>query len=102
MNTEWVELKGILDVAAAKTAGMEIEVYDTDVEGWVPWQGIHWFSDWSFRALTSKPKTVKVKSLCWRNTDGNLLWLEEGKRPTIVFLQCQRFPAGDIEGEVEA
>lgn len=98
--SEWKPLNTILDVAAAKTAGMEIEVYDTDVEDWVPWQGIYWFSDWNFRARPRKPKTVKVKSLCWRGKGtGHLVWWDALANPGEGFV---RFPAGDISGDVEA
>lgn len=51
---------------------------------------------------SEKPKMVKVKSLCWLHKDTGQLhwrndWIEnESCRPYV------RFPAGDIEGEVEA
>ena len=41
----------------------------------------------------------KVVSECWRNPcDGDLTWCEAGEKPRSDW---QRFPAGDIEGEVE-
>ena len=45
------------------------------------------------------PAKVQVKSLCWREAGGNLTWRNEGAEVAKCW---ERFPAGDIEGEVEA
>ena len=125
MNTEWIELKGIEVVATAVAAGMEIEfLYEADdVSGWVRWDGTSWSTTMRYRArhrkpaeyehehgcsvhyharakCDCKPKTVKVKSLCWRSTvSGSLIWYLENGKPSQE--QWQRFPSGDISGEVE-
>jgi hypothetical protein len=47
----------------------------------------------------TKPAMKKVKSLCYRDRDdGDLLWRSDGHNYPKSW---QRFPAGDIEGEVE-
>jgi len=48
----------------------------------------------------SQPKAEKVKSICWRACDdGALFWRNEGYKPSGA--HWKRFPAGDLEGEVE-
>jgi len=83
-NEEGKELSTIGQVAEAVAAGMEIE--------------------WGL-PRPRKPKTVKVKSLCWRQKDtGDLMWCQEGNAPICypVASLYARFPAGDLAGEVEA
>lgn len=45
------------------------------------------------------PAKVQVKSLCWREAGGNLTWRNEGAEVAKCW---ERFPAGDLTGEVEA
>lgn len=49
---------------------------------------------------SSKPTTEWVKSICWRSLGGNLTWTSEDYQ--FATKEWKRFPAGDIEGEVEA
>jgi hypothetical protein len=101
MSEEWKDLPTITDVGEAVAAGMEIEIqYDPGNDKYCPWKtwdGKHWYETYLFRARQSKPKTVKVKSLCWRHPAGDLVWSGE----TCNFAMFKRFPAGDILGEVE-
>jgi hypothetical protein len=99
--SEWEELNGIIEVAEAVAAGMEIEVCVEDL--WGMWGGETWYGNLQYRAHPNKPAKVQVKSLCWRHEKGALFWgdestLQTGQGPALGFV---RFPAGDIEGEVE-
>lgn len=49
----------------------------------------------------TKPAKVLVKSICWRHTSGRFIWGDDKCDPTNS-AGYQRFPAGDIEGEVDA
>lgn len=97
MSDGWKELPTLKDVARAIDEEMEIEVFTS---AWFPWSGMAWNSNMSFRARPRKPVAKKVKSLCYRDSVyGDLFWrIEE----CIPVGNTQRFPAGDIEGEVEA
>ena len=95
---EWRDLPTMADVAAAQAAGDEIEVNVINC-GWDPWVETMWHGRNQYRARP-RPKTKKVKSLCWRDKHGHLFWADE----TNGFVgkdMWQRFPAGDIEGEIE-
>lgn len=51
--------------------------------------------------LGATKQPAKVKSLCWRSyISGSLIWYQEGRIPETR--TWKRFPAGDIQGEVEA
>lgn len=107
MTTEWRDLLTLQDVAAAIEAGDEIQVGNTRLGvpcNWYKWDGEGWSIGLDYRARPRQPKKLLVKSSCWRNNDdGSLVWANE----SIVVLSVpnwrrfQRFPAGDIEGEVE-
>jgi hypothetical protein len=98
MNTEWKELKGIVEVAEAVAAGMEIECFTfTD---WVPWYGTAWHAENKYRARHLKPAKVQVKSFCWRHKEGYLSWV--GMEYKSFGPDWKRFAAGDIPGEVES
>lgn len=99
MSEEWKELPTIGDVACALADGMEIEYQQAmNAHSWNPWDGFTWYHDCKYRARPRK-ETKLVKSLCWREAGGNLTWRNEGAE----MVKCwERFPAGDIEGEVEA
>jgi hypothetical protein len=100
MSTEWVELNGIEDIARAKVEGWEIE-YSTK-DGWSKWNGTGWYAGWTFRGRPEQPKKVVVTSECWRNKQhGGLSWAANPITGTYS-KDWQRFPAGDITGEVEA
>jgi hypothetical protein len=100
MNTEWKPLNGIDEVTAAREAGMEIQVDILDE--WKQWNGEGlgqwWFFGLKFRARHKQAK-VLVKSICWRSLGGNLTYT----KPDYQFYakDWKRFPAGDLEGEVE-
>lgn len=98
MNTEWTPLDGLKDVSDAEQAGWEIEVKGSS--GWCHWNGTSWSAVWDMRGRPKQPKKIiTVTSLCWRNKrDGNLCWYSYGNEPSSDW---QRFPAGDITGEVE-
>jgi hypothetical protein len=124
---EWHQLKGIEVFATAVAAGMGIEVavpqFDSSIK-WVEWNQQFWDIDRLYRARyrartyspadraelglpehldpirKAKPAKMRRKSLCWRGVnEGTLAWRGEG-----IVMDCfwKRFPAGDIEGEVEA
>lgn len=96
---EWTELKGIVEVADSVAAGEEIECKRAIGRDFEPWAGCYWFAGWLYRARPRKPAKVLVKSICWRHkTNGSLKWYAEH---VPARLQSVRFPAGDIEGEVE-
>jgi hypothetical protein len=97
--SEWHELNGIEEVAAASKEGMEIEckkVLGTDFQ---PWEGQDWFAGWQYRARHKAPAKVLVKRICWTSTGGNLTWTKEDYQ--FYSKDWKRFPAGDIEGEVD-
>lgn len=101
MTTEWRDLPTMADVAAAQAAGDEIQANHTDRDTyWIEWVGVRWFAETRYRARPRQPKMKKVKSLCWRDESGDLTWTDEGIGFTTES-GWQRFPAGDIEGEVE-
>ena len=98
MTTEWRNLPTMADVAAAQAAGDEIEVRRLGEFDYTEWSGTAWAMAWSFRARPRQPKMKKVKSLCYRSTvSGELTWRKE----ELPIINWKRFPAGDIEGEVE-
>ena len=100
--SEWRELKTLQDVAAAMDFGDEIQI--DGYSGWENWEGTTWIFNMKYRARP-RPKTKMrvVKSLCWRDGFGNLLWTDESGAcvGTNTDKWWQRFPAGDIEGAVE-
>ena len=99
MTTEWIELKTLQDVAKAQADGWEIEIDQGD--GWERWAETIWSDDWEFRARPAQPKTKIVKSLCMRyRANGNLVWIDSSRPEAVDTDVWQRFPAGDIEGEV--
>jgi hypothetical protein len=103
MSNEWIELTDIVSVATAQANGWEIEV-QTDVGNdkycpWKAWDGKHWCAHYFYRGRPKQPKKVTVTSLCWRNkVTGSLNWLlPNDDMPK----NWQRFPVGDLTGEVE-
>lgn len=101
MTNEWKPLNGIVEVTAAFSEGMEIEFLHEagEVAGWVQWDGTSWSTTMRYRARHRKPKTVMVKSLCWRHDTGSLIWTADKNAAIVGY---KRFPACDIQGEVEA
>ena len=93
--SEWKELNGIAEVADAVQKEMDIFCsYDGMV--WGTWNGQSWHAITFYRARQKEPAMKMVKSLCWRCEEGGLLW-GDLSNSTLY----KRFPAGDIEGEVE-
>jgi hypothetical protein len=97
--SEWHELNGIEEVAAAVAEGMEIEIRHGDVYQWEPWPGLIWYSTSQYRARHPAPAKVLVKRICWTSTGGNLTWTKEDYQ--FYSKDWKRFPAGDTEGEVD-
>ena len=99
MSNEWKELNTILDVAAAKTAGMEIMwTHPEQLQDWHNWCGKTWAQDMRYRARPSKPAMKKVYMFAYFNGK-SLLW-DTAKPETYAHLK--RVPAEDKEIEVEA
>lgn len=105
MNTEWKDLYGIVEVAAALAAGMEIETKCV-IRKYRARPRAHSPADRAELGLPeqldpiSKPAMKKVKSICWRQVGGSLTWTSD--EPVFATLDWKRFPAGDIEVEGEA
>jgi hypothetical protein len=96
MTTEWIELDTLLDVARVQSQGWEIEVLMGD-GSWEKWNGRYWGHHQQYRGRPAQPKMKKMKMLCW--TDGEDLYWKPENHPVMHW---QRFPTGDIEGEVPA
>ena len=95
--SEWIELKDLQVVAKAQADGWEIELYN-GLDQWVSWNGSVWSASCCFRGRPPQPQTKKVKSICWRGkVEGGLYWTNPERTSVPSY---QRFPAGDIEGEV--
>ena len=98
MNKEWIKLNDIQSVAMAQANGWEIEALASDC-GWYPWIGASWAMNTGYRGRPRQPKKATVTSECWRDKiSGTLHWQKYGHS---VKPDWQRFPAGDITGEVE-
>ena len=97
--SDWIELKDLQAVAKAQAEGWDVEVYYHETDHWVTWHGNIWCGVAKYRGRPSQPKMKKVKSICWRGmTEGGLYWTNPERTCVPNY---QRFPAGDIEGEVE-
>jgi hypothetical protein len=96
MNEEWIELDDIEALAIAQGKGWEIEIYLPSIEKWEKWTGITWAVYRNYRGR-SAPKKVTVTSECWRHRQHHGLSWGGGVNTEY----WQRFPAGDITGEVE-
>jgi hypothetical protein len=81
MNREWIELTDIQSVAMAQANGWRIEVL-SGKDNWSPWSGTFWVAGTHYRGRPKQP----VTSECWRHKQHG---------------GWQRFPEGDITGEVE-
>lgn len=98
MTTDWIELKTGKEAFDRAAEGWEIEILVLR-HGWEKWGGRFWYADGQFRGRPPQPKTKVVTSECWRHyANGELAW----KNPGLRFNDSlwQRFPAGDITGEV--
>lgn len=96
---EWKDLPDLQWVATAQAEGWEIEVC-VDRTLWLHWDGEFWLDRNQYRGRPKQPKKTTVTSECWRwKTGGDLSWnTPNAERPSEGW---QRFPAGDITGEVE-
>ncbi len=101
MTTDWTELKDLQALALAQADGWEIEAYSEDL--WVPWNGRVWHSAIPYRGRLRPPRKIVVTSECWRNKiNGGTLTRAPGYNEYLKRdPSWQRFPAGDITGEVE-
>lgn len=97
MTTEWKDLTTPQEVAEAQADGWEIEHALAGVGAWEPWSGSGWAVGLIYRGRPKQPKTRTVTSVCWRQKEDGRLWW--GSYPD--YDGWQRFPAGDITGEVE-
>lgn len=101
MTTEWRDITDPKELFSLDLSEWEIHRYHDRTEEWYGWHGSDWQYNQRFRARPRQPKKRVVKSLCWRNKlDGTVDWASDD----IGFnssSEWQRFPAGDIEGEVE-
>jgi len=100
MSTAWIELKTGKEVFDRQAEGWEIEICKNEaINLWVMWGKTTWYAQAKFRGRPPQPKTKVVTSECWRHyANGELAW----KNPGLRFNDSlwQRFPAGDITGEV--
>jgi hypothetical protein len=95
MNNEWINLTTGKEVFDRQAEGWEIEVkWGTS---WHTWDGNGWVMHAQYRGRPKQPKPKIVTSECWRHkNNGGLTW---GRH--VDTTSWQRFPAGDITGEVE-
>ncbi len=99
MTTEWKDLPTFQDVAEAQAQGWEIEVQMLPSDKFNEWQESVWRSNFMFRGRPRQPKMKKVKSLCWRYSDGDFAWRIEGINLAKPWI---RVPSEDKEIEVPA
>jgi hypothetical protein len=99
MSTKWIELKTGKEVFDRDAEGWEIEICkDAATDLWVRWGGKCWYESAKYHGRPPQPKTKTVTSECWRNgCNGNLAWTNPEYQKADGW---QRFPAGDITGEV--
>ena len=88
-TSEWRDLPTLADVAAAKEAGDEINVFSGlgFAAAWIKWNEKQWDSAGKYRAR-SKPKVRKIKILGWIDPAGS------------TFTRCEDFPIEKIWGWV--
>jgi hypothetical protein len=97
MNEEWKDLPTLQDVAEAQAQGCDIQIYG--VVGWETWHECVWALGSKYRGRPRQPAMKKVKSLCWRFSDGDLAWRIEGMALAHPWI---RVPSEDKEFEVPA
>jgi hypothetical protein len=96
MNTEWQDLPNLQAVAKAQAEGWEIQTKPNHMSHWYLWDGKYWQSNYKYQGRPKQPKTRTVTSECWRNKQhGGLSWGNG-----YVSELWQRFPCGDLTGEV--
>lgn len=98
MSNEWIDQLTMQDVAKSQAQGWEIE-HRENSGSWFKWLGFSWQSNWEFRAREPMPAMKKVKLLGYLTEYRMLAQIEEGFAAPAYW---KRFPAGDIEAEVEA
>jgi len=99
MNNEWQDLPTMQDVARAQYEGWEIKAMNMALTEWFSWDGRAWNVNAKFRGRPRQPAKITVTSECWRNIiTAALAYTSTGKG---MIAPWQRFPAGDITGEVE-
>ena len=97
MSNEWRDLPTMADVAAAQTAGDEIEIGYGDK--WATWDGKTWAESWFFRARPVQPKMKKVKILGWVKAHSGLTITQIENYPEVN-KDWIRYPKLDDEIEV--
>jgi hypothetical protein len=99
MTDKWQDLPDLQSVAKAQAEGWEIEIR-VGTQKWDRWQGTRWDCRVDFRGRPAQPKVKTVTSKCWRDKDnGSLIWRNDEPSWAVDF-PWQRFPAGDLTGEV--
>lgn len=101
MSNEWRDLPTMEDVALAKAAGDEIQVfnYRKFPTNWTLWNGKSWVSGNKYRAR-SKPKVRKIKILGWINPDNGNTFTRREDFPIENIWGWIRYPKLDDEVEV--
>ena len=98
---DWKDLVTMQEVAQAQSDGWEIEICADDIDGWLPWIGKAWCEWKLYCGRPKQPKTCTVTSECWwhKRTE-KLTWGNWIDKKQYLTEDWQRFPAGDITGEV--
>ena len=102
MSNEWQDLPNMAAVCAVQADRWYIEVKESDGT-WIPWLGNVWSASLDYRGRPKQPKTEKVTLECWMHgSTGSTCTRKAELNDDLKTNGCwQRFPAGDIEGEVE-
>jgi hypothetical protein len=96
--SNWKDLTNTAMVMIAADKGWEIE--ERWRSDWRKWMGRGWNRETEYRGRPAQPKKVTVTSKCWRHEKyGSLSWGDPSR--SCYTNEWQRFPAGDLQGEVE-
>jgi hypothetical protein len=98
MNIEWQDLPTMRDVAYAQDNWWEIRVFNCLSKTWVAWNGKFWDCQGKYHGHPKQPKKDTVTSECYRHRQYGWITHENNRKNSTDW---QRFPAGDITGEVE-
>lgn len=100
MDNTWKKITDPEELFRLKREGWEFETTSLrGEEDWIRWAGTYWNIDRRYRGHPPIQKDINVRARCWRHRGtGQLTWTSDA--PTNLITVWQRFPAGDIEGEV--